>query len=143
MLDINAPIIPFVEMGNIKLYSTMKELTPMLNASKAHSVKLNENWVRYDIDNVLMLFFHIGNQKLFKICTQSGYKGKLLNSICTETSEDALISLDPDIVYDDFEEVWESPKGYYIETDVETGKASWISIFINEVFDEDFETANW
>ena len=143
MLDINAPIIPFVEMGNIKLYSTIKELTPMLNASKAHSVKLNENWVRYDIDNVLMLFFHIENQKLFKICTQSGYKGKLLNSICTETSEDALISLDPDIVYDDFEEVWESPKGYYIETDVETGKASWISIFIKEVFDEDFETANW
>ena len=57
MLDINAPIIPFVEMGNIKLYSTIKELTPMLNSSKAHSVKLNENWVRYDIDNVLMLFF--------------------------------------------------------------------------------------
>ena len=35
MLDINAPIIPFVEMGNIKLYSTIKELTPMLNSSKA------------------------------------------------------------------------------------------------------------
>ena len=46
-------------------------------------------------------------------------------------------------VYDGFEEVWESTKGYYIETDVETGKASWISIFIKEVFDEDFETANW
>lgn len=63
--------------------------------------------------------------------------------IDTSTHEDDFTKIDPEIIYDDFEEVWESPKGYFIETDAETGIATWINVFINETLEDDFEEANW
>ena len=46
-------------------------------------------------------------------------------------------------VYDDFEEVWESEKGIFIEMDAETNTVRWISVYIRELDDENFENANW
>ena len=45
--------------------------------------------------------------------------------------------------YDEFEEIWESPKGYFIETDVDTDCATWISVFIKELNDDNFDNACW
>lgn len=143
MINITAPIIPFKGMGGINLYSTTEELQPILSGENAKKIILNEEWIRYDIGKSLMLFFHKKNNKLFKICTQEEYQGSLLNGISVGTDEKEFLILDETLSYDDFEEVWESKSGYYIETDVETNKAVWISIFVKELLEEDFESCNW
>ena len=57
MINKKAPIIPFKEMGGIKLYSTIDELQPILSNEKTTKTILNEEWTRYDIGKSLMLFF--------------------------------------------------------------------------------------
>ena len=42
---------------------------------------INENWIPYDIQNSVELFFHLGNDKLFRITTLYNYKGKLFEKI--------------------------------------------------------------
>lgn len=143
MINITAPIIPFKGMGGINLYSTIDELQPILSDKKSKKTILNEEWTRYDIGKSLMLFFHEKNRKLFKICTQEEYQGSLPNGIAVGTDEKEFLNLDETLSYDDFEEVWESKSGYYVETDVETDKAVWISIFVKELLEEDFELCNW
>ena len=46
MVDKYAPIIPYKEMGNIKLYSSMAELSDVISISKEYI--LNDFWIRYD-----------------------------------------------------------------------------------------------
>jgi len=55
-IDKCAPIIPYVEMGKIKLYSSMSELSDIIANSNENI--LNDFWVRYDVYNVLSLSFH-------------------------------------------------------------------------------------
>ena len=54
-----------------------------------------------------------------------------------------MLEVEPSFVYDDFEEVWESEKGIFIEMDAETNTVRWISVYIRELDDENFENANW
>lgn len=140
-IDKYAPIIPYVEMGKIKLYSSMSELSNIIADSKENI--LNDLWVRYDVDNVLSLFFHRKNCKLFKITTLAGYCGCLFEKIDVKTFEDDIVLLDDSFEYDDFEEVWESKKGAFIEVDPCTRKATWITVYIKEMNDDDFDNGEW
>lgn len=142
-IDANAPIEPYIGIGGIKLYSTMDELNNVLSLPETKKMKIAKYWVRYDIGNLVTLFFHTKNKKLFKICTQSDYKGKLFNLIGVGTNIQTMIQCDSELTYDEFEEIWESPKGYFIETDVDTDCATWISVFIKELNDDNFDNACW
>lgn len=141
MLNVDAPIVPYEGIGEISLYSSEISLKEFL--SNYNKVILPNGWIRYDIEDYLQLFFHPVNNKLFKMCTQPGYRGYLLDNICTSTHESDFQTYDSEIMYDEFEEVWESPKGYFIETDVETFKANWITVYIPEFLGEDFWKGNW
>ena len=81
--------------------------------------------------------------KLFRITTLDNYQGKLFEKIGVGTTEKELLEVEPSFVYDDFEEVWESEKGIFIEMDAETNTVRWISVYIRELDDENFENANW
>ncbi len=105
LLDINAPIIPFKGFGEIKLYSTRDELKDLLMSDNVQANIINDNWIRYDIQNSVELFFHLKNNKLFRITTLDEYKGKLFEKIGVGTTEDELLKTDSSFVYDDFEEV--------------------------------------
>lgn len=140
-IDKCAPIIPYVEMGKIKLYSSMSELSDIIANSNENI--LNDFWVRYDVDNVLSLFFHRKNYKLFKITTLAGYRGYLFDKISVKTFESDIALLDNSFEYDDFEEVWESEKGVFIEVDPCTRKATWITVYIKEMNDDDFDNGEW
>lgn len=142
-LDILAPIVPFRGFGEIKLYSTRNELKELLNEKGVESKVINDNWIRYDIQNAIELFFHLKNNKLFRITTLDNYQGKVFGKIGVGTREEEMLEIEPTFIYDNFEEVWESPKGIFIETDAETNKVRWISVYIREIDDEDFEEANW
>lgn len=133
LLDILAPIVPFEGFGKIKLYSTRNELQELLK----------NDWIRYDIQNSIELFFHLKNNKLFRITTLDNYKGKLFGKIGVGTTEKELLEAEPSFVYDEFEEVWESPKGVFVEMDAETNTVRWISVYIRELDNETFEEANW
>lgn len=143
ILDISAPIIPFEGFGKIKLYSTRDELNELLTMDDVDSKVVFDEWIRYDIQNSIELLFHLKNNKLFRITTLDNYKGKLFGKIGVGTTEEELLKLEPSFVYDDFEEVWESDKGVLIETDAETNKVRWISVYIPELNSETFEDCKW
>lgn len=143
LLDILAPIVPFEGVGGIKLYSTRDELHELLEKEDVGTEVIHNNWIRYDIQNSVELFFHLKNNKLFRITTLDNYQGKLFEKIGVGTTEKELLEVEPSFVYDDFEEVWESEKGVFIETDAETNIVRWISVYIKELDDKDFEKANW
>lgn len=141
MIDKYAPIIPYKEMGNIKLYSSIAELSDVIAVSK--ECVLNDFWIRYDVGDVLSLFFHRRNNKLFKMTTMAGYCGYLFEKINVQTSEGNIKALDDSFEYNEFEEVWESNKGVFIEIDPATNQAAWITIYIKELDNDDFDEARW
>ena len=143
LLDNTAPIIPFRGFGDIKLYSTRDELSDLLSLNNVETMVINEKWIRYDIQNSVELFFHLGNDKLFRITTLDNYKGKLFGKIGVGTTEEDMLKFEPSFIYDDFEEVWESDKGVFIEMDAETNKVRWISVYISELDLENFEECKW
>ncbi len=144
MVDINKPIIPWEGMGGIALYSTIKEMKELLeNTQLVSGILLNNLWVRYEIKDAMYLFFHLVNGKLFKITTLDNYKGKLFGNIGVGTLESDLLKYEPTFSYDDFEEVYETPKGAFLETDPISKKITRISVYIKELDNDDFENANW
>lgn len=143
LLDISAPIVPFEGFGEIKLYRTRDELHELLEGEDVEAEIINNDWIRYDIQNSVELFFHLKNNKLFRITTLDNYQGKLFEKIGVGTTEKELLEVESSFVYDNFEEVWESEKGIFIEMDAETNTVRWISVYIRELDDENFENANW
>lgn len=143
LLDKMAPIIPYIGLGDIKLYSTREELRDLLSLDGVDSMMITENWIRYDICNTVELFFHLGNDKLFRISTLDNYQGKLFEKIGVGTTTEDISKLDSSFVYNEFEEVWESDKGVFIETDAENNKVRWISVYIPELDLDDFEECKW
>ena len=143
MIDINAPILPWKGLGGIRLYTTIRELRKLLESEEVNAVVYHNMWIKYEVKNILELFFHLANGKLFKIVTLDGYKGELFNKIGVNTLESELFQIEPSFAYDDFEEVFISDKGVFIETDPISKKATWISVYIKELNENNFEEANW
>ena len=141
-IDINAPIIPFVGMGGIKLYATMDDLSDILSMEGVIMTKMG-HWIRYQIGDAMYLFFLKKNKKLFKITTLGGYKGKLWEKIGTDTVEKTLLTLDDSFVWDDWDEIWQSPKGVFIEGYDGTGLCTWITVYIKELFEPNFDKGKW
>lgn len=82
------------------------------------------------------------NGKLFNITTFQNYKGKLFNKINVGMHIEEVLKLEPSFEYDDFEEVYFSPKGIFIETDPITHTVIWISVYIKELEDDNFIEGN-
>lgn len=143
LLDFTAPIVPYEGVGEIKLYSTRDMMSEILKLEGTETLVINESWIRYDIQNSIELFFHMKNDKLFRITTLENFKGKLFEGIEIGTTEEDMLKMEPTFVYNEFEEVWESKKGVFIEIDARTNKVKWISIFIPELDFESFEEGKW
>jgi hypothetical protein len=144
MIDINAPIIPWEGMAGIKLYSTINQFKDIIMEKSTKALLLDNHWIRYEIENSIYLFFDIINGKLFKITTLSNYKGLLWDSIYVGMPKEEFLKIGSSFVYDDFEEVYVSEsQGVFIETDVETNSAQWISVFVKELGTEEFAQSNW
>jgi len=143
LMKIDSPIIPYIGMGNITLYSTIDDLSEILSQDGVTFAVLNDSWIQYNVQNYIELYFHIKNKKLFRITTLDKYEGTLFNCIGVGTSVDEMLKTDSTFIYNEFEEVWESSQGVFVETDAETNKVRWISVYIKELNSEEFELANW
>ena len=54
-----------------------------------------------------------------------------------------VMKLDPTIEYNDWDEIYESSEGYWIEDDIGTKSVLSITVFIKEIDNEDFDNCNW
>ena len=143
MLDIKAPIVPWVGLGNIKLYESIKSLRDLIDQEGVKEFLYSRFLVRYEIPGKIYLFFNLLNGKLFKLTALKDYEGVVLDRIKIGMTSEELLRIDPSFEYDDFEEVYVSKKGVFIVTDAETEEIMWISVFIKELETPEFEEAEW
>ncbi len=142
-LDVNAPILPWKGLGNIPLYTHIKELSDWLEQERASTFIYGRFFVRYEIKAGLYLYFNLLNGKLFKLAAISGYKGRLFDQIYIGQPIDEVLRLEPSFEYEDFEEVFVSPKGVFLETDPCTHTVDCISVFVKELETDAFERGDW
>lgn len=145
-------LVPFNGTDSFNLYQDFSVATAILDQSKiGYIVELWEStsetvpnpWKVIVVENVISLFF-AKNNKLFKIVVWDNYKGSLPNGISTGMDIATAQAIDSSLVYNDWNEDYESDNGYWIEDDVETKKIMSISIYIREVLDEDdFDYCRW
>lgn len=143
MIDLNAPIIPWEGMGGIKLYSHLSEFYDTIQQTKEEPSLIGKFFIKYEIGDSVDLWFNVINGKLFKITALKNYTGRLMEKIYIGMHIDDVLKIEPSFEYDDFEEVYCSPKGIYIETDPVEHTVLWISVYTKEIDNEDFEKGNW
>ncbi|MCQ4637788.1 hypothetical protein NE619_13720 [Anaerovorax odorimutans] len=142
-IDITAPIIPWEGLGGVKLYSHIRELKELVESENTKAFIPFGSSLRYEIDETISLHFNIYNGKLYKIRALEKYKGKLFDQIYIGQTIEETLKLEPSFRYDDFEEVYESKKGVFIETDPITDSVLWISVFVRELYSDEFDEGLW
>ncbi len=150
-MELTDKIIPYKGTESIALYTTLEDVRAMLKAEgyafrqevwKATSDDSNPFTVII-IDDVMSLFF-AKNMKLFKIILWKNYQGCLPNGICPRMPLVKAQAIDPGLSFDDWEEIYLSPTGYWLEDDIDTGEVMSISVFIKEIEDDDlFDSCTW
>ena len=145
-------IIPFKGTESFALYQSLSVVRSFLSDAgiqyreevwSSESETIPNPWTVLIIDDVISLFF-AKNKKLFKVVFWKDYQGCLPNGIHTRMPLKEAQRIDPDLVFDDWNEDYESPLGYWLEDDIDTGVVDSISIFIQEVLDEDhFDYCEW
>ena len=144
-------LIPFVGIDNYKLFQSVQEVKNELSANgetyKEEYLANNDltnpiPWVVLKTDSNISFFF--ANDKLFKIYVEDDNDFALENGIQIGMSFDDAKRIDPELTYDDWNEDWNSPKGYWLEDDIDNKTVSSITIFIKEVLDDDvFDKYEW
>lgn len=137
-------IIPYKGFDEITFDMSFEEVITLFR--KKH-IKFNtENWpnkgctpeVAWDIIRVgkdISIFF--AKSRMFKVYFENDFAGHLNNGIYLGMNiKDAKV-IDPSIQYDDWEEIYTSDYGYWLEDDVENSEIISITIFIKELEDTD------
>lgn len=150
MIDLTTSIIPYEGTGFFKLDSSPDEVKSLL---KKYSVPYNEEinvnkynpknppWIIIEIENVMEFFF--AKNRLFKIILKKNFKGSLPNGINLDTTIDDALKIDPTLTFDDWDEIFVSANGYWVEDDLDTKKLRWITIFIPALERDDFFDYKW
>ena len=150
MIDLTTPIIPYVGTGIFKLNSSPDEIKTLL---KEYDVLYNEEtrinrynlkdppWIIIEIANVMEFFF--AKDRLFKIILEGKFSGNLPNGINLDTTIDDAQKIDPNLTFDDWDEIYISPEGYWVDYEDDTKKLSWITIFIPALERDDFFDYKW
>lgn len=126
MIDIFAPIIPYVGAGGLRLGWTQEQVERVTGPLGEYKV-VAQLWRRYTVGDYLWLFFNGTEDYLEKIVTLPGYCGRLFDSIDTLTSERDLLRKEPTLVYREKLEFYTTPKGALIQ--VVKGRAAHITVF--------------
>ncbi len=145
-------IIPYVGTESIKLYQTIDTVKSFLQSAgisfreelwSAESETVPNPWTVLIVDGFISLFF-AKNNKLFKMVFWEGYQGSLPNGISLGIPIEKAVVLDPSLSFDDWNEVYQSNNGYWLEDNIDTKTVMSISIFIEELLDDDsFDYCNW
>lgn len=144
-------IIPYIGIDDIKFGMKLSDVTNIL---KKHEIKycigISPNkgyekeipWETIYIKDYMSLVF--ANNILWQINFEENFPGKLENGIKIGTKVKDLKKYDNTIFFDDWNENWESKKGYWLFDTVESGKIYMFSIFIKECLnDDEFYSYEW
>ena len=150
MIDLTTPIIPYVGTGLFKLNSSPDEVKALLKEhGMTYDEEINVNrynpkdppWIIVEIDNVMELFF--AKNRLFKIVLKGNFSGNLPNGINLYTAIEDAQKIDPNLAFDDWDEIYISTGGYWVDYDDDTRKLCWIAIFIPALERDDFFDYKW
>lgn len=137
-------VVPYKGFDNITFEMSFDEVKKSLQEKQ---IQFNtENWpnkgcdpeVPWDIIRIgkdISIFF--AKKRMFKIYFENGFSGKLDNGISLGMNIKDAKMIDDTIEYDDWEEVYTSNHGYWLEDDVESGVIISITIFIKALEDDD------
>ncbi|EFM12392.1 conserved hypothetical protein [Paenibacillus curdlanolyticus YK9] len=143
MINWNAPILPGIGLGNLRLYSHISGFYPYLCKHEVKAKLLDKFLIRYEMKDFVDLWFNIINGKLVKITALRNYSGKLFDTIQIGMPISEVLAIEPSFEYDEFEEIYCSSKGIYIEVDPDTKAVLWISVFVKEMECHEFECGKW
>ena len=148
----NEKIIPYEGTQSIKLYQSLDSVRSFLRMNRvpyreevwsAENETVPNPWTVVVIENVMSLFF-ARNKKLFKMVFWNEYQGALSNGISVGIPIQEAVDEDSSLEYDDWNEIYQSANGYWIEDDLDTKRVMSISIFIKELLDDDaFDYCKW
>ncbi len=144
-------IVPYVGTNRFPLYAFYDQVSRMLSdmgidyteeiwGSDAETVP--HPWKVMEIPNVLSLFF-AKNDKLFKVVFWKNYAGNMANGIGVGMSMEQAFSVDKTLSYNDWDEIYESEKGYWLEENPLDKTVFSITVFIKEIDDGAFDEALW
>lgn len=145
-------IKPYVGLDFLKLYSNLEDVKSDLILKQINFEELiydnsdcdvKYNWHVLVVDDSVSLFFSEGNFKLFKICISNDCEAKLPNGIRLGMNMNDAQNIDSTIVYDEFEEIYLSVNGYWVEDNVETDEVLSITVFVKEINDDNFLQCDW
>ena len=137
-------LIPFEGLGDIKLLSSFDEVKNYLKKNKINfSIEYQSNngckpevpWTMIHIDESITLSF--AKNKLWQIFVEEKFAGSLPNGIKIGISMDEAIKIDSSLFYDDWNEDYQSKKGYWLEDNLDDKTVLSITIFIKEVLDDE------
>ena len=141
---------PYVGINDLNLYDTEDNIRAILKEqSMSFNVDVWDNrecsvqvpWTIYQLENGISLFF--ANHKLFKIVAGYPFEGKLSNGIFIGMLMDEAKKIDGLLSFNEWNEDYESPEGYWIEDDPASNTVLTLSVFIREIDDECFEKYQW
>ena len=144
-------IVPFQGYGPFLLYQSVEAAEEALQrCGMQYSVEIWDNaqcthpvpWTILTAEDQVQLFF--AKDKLFEINLYGDCAGKLPNGIFIGMPLDDAIAIDPDLRFDDWEQCYQSPSGYWLEDDLDTKTVLSITIFIPEAQEDNlFDSYQW
>ena len=155
MLDLTTPLIPYKGTGIFELNANYDDVIAQLQAADIGYTK--EVWKDNDVDppwtvitisksdsqfEAVKLFF--AKDRLWKICLCYDFEGTLPNGIHTGMNFEEALKIDKNLRQDeDWDEVYISPDGYFIEYGNRTLEIIMISVFIPAAESDEFYEYNW
>jgi len=148
MIDLTTPIIPYEGTGIFKLdasYDAVKALLQERNISYKEEIleatDIDPPWIIIEIENIMEFFF--AKNRLFKIILKGNFSGGLPNGINLDTTIDEAQKIDTNLIFDDWDEIFISDNGYWVDYDEDTKKICRITIFIPVLERDDFFEYKW
>lgn len=147
----NKMLIPYKGIGKYQLYQSIEDTISKLKEDGDSFVK--ELWSNEDLTNPvpwtiirtnsgMNMFF--AKNRMFKVYVDGAFSGELPNGIRIGMKMSDVMKIDSNIKYDDWEEDWQSPDGYWLENDPSNDTVLTITIYIRELLNEEmFEQYNW
>ena len=147
----NMMLIPYKGIGKYQLYQSIEDTISKLKEDEDSFVK--ELWSNEDLTNPvpwtiirtnsgMNMFF--AKNRMFKAYVDGAFSGELPNGIRIGMKMSDVMKIDSNIKYDDWEEDWQSPDGYWLENDPSNDTVLTITIYIRELLNEEmFEQYNW
>ena len=156
MIDLTTPIIPYEGTGIFKLNSSYNEIINLLKENDiSYEIEVSNNYTGQAWTTIVIckkgrpkeysaIELVFAKNKLFKICLCEDFDGFLPNGIHTGISIHEAKRIDKNLKQDeDWDEVYISPDGYWLEYSNRNLNIIIISVFIPALEREDFFDYKW